>query len=120
VIVNLSPGLGLLTFGYLRSSPSGRREVAELGGTYTLRETLWSVRARFRTVDVRIGEGAGWPSSTDDQFWPIFTAASWRMKPGGRPCFERISSQPLLESTTLSFIPGPMLAINGAFSLGLP
>jgi hypothetical protein len=77
----------------------------------------WGIPAH-RTVHDKIGGVACWSSTTDDQFWPIFTVASWRMKPGGRPCFERISSQPLLESTTLSFIPGPMLAIIAEFSLG--
>ena len=51
-------------------------------------------------------------------FWPILTAASWRMKPGGRPCLERISNQPLLTFITLSFVFGPMLAISAEFSLG--
>ena len=46
------------------------------------------------------------------------TAASWRMKPGGRPCLERISNQPKLESTTLTFIPTPISAISAEFSVG--
>ncbi len=56
--------------------------------------------------------------SRPPQFWSIFTAASCRTKPGGRPCLERISNQPSREPTTLILIPGPMLVISAEFSLG--
>lgn len=40
------------------------------------------------------------------------------MNPGGRPCLERISSQPSLESTTFSRTPLAMLATSAESSLG--
>ena len=122
-LFNLSTGFGLLPFGYLSSSALGKTNASRSwgdGGTYTAeRCEAYAGDSALRTL-ARMGKLARWSSSTDDQFWPTLTAASRRMKPGGRPCFERISSQPLLESTTLSFVPGPMLAICGEFSLGPP
>ena len=41
-----------------------------------------------------------------------------RMNPGGRPCLERISSQPSLESTTFSRTPLAILATSAESSLG--
>lgn len=51
-------------------------------------------------------------------FRPILTVSSRRMKPGGRPCFERISSQPSLEPTTLILTPLSSSATSAESSVG--
>jgi hypothetical protein len=53
-----------------------------------------------------------------DQLALTLTASSLRMNPGGRPCLERISSQPSLESTTFSRTPFAILATSAESSVG--
>jgi len=57
-------------------------------------------------------------SQAHDQLALTLTASSLRMNPGGRPCLERISSQPSLESTTFSRTPFAILATSAESSVG--
>lgn len=52
------------------------------------------------------------------QFCLMRTADAFGMKPGGRPCLDRISNQPFRLSTTLTCVPGSILATSWECSLG--